>query len=236
MKIGIDISQNSTGICINRNGNNKYISFVNAKKASKFQKNMELYTDIHYYEKSISSEQHSEQQKIDMLDYMKLSLNILNVIRKEIDIPSNKVTFCIEDYSLGSSKRNNYLTQLVSLSSAIRMRLLDQFLTSEFIFNPPKTIKKTVACLVYGLNYSKDKLCRNKDGVAGGKFDKKNMLQAFIDYSKPDDPLYQFIKEYEDSIVSKKTINAPLPDLIDAFWNQEIIDNENLNLKDYASE
>ena len=224
--IGIDLSLTSTAVSIyNKNGYFFFSYLKNWEKPTKWTKNILDYvkiTGIKYKQ----SEVYSEQENFKLTDYSSNVNNILNDIKN--CLVDGKVIFGIEGYSYSSETSS--LIDLVTMSTLLRNGLITNF-NAEMNVYSPSTLKKETCGLVYGwtkkgvrsIKYS----TRNPDGIAGGDFQKHQMLKALNDYPC-DSKLSLFIKEFFGDLYTMKSIPAPIPDLIDSYWALKVLMNEKI--------
>jgi hypothetical protein len=217
--IGIDASLNSTAVCIElSDGTEFYLSFYTKEKADKWMKlitgpvkfHFTQYTDVKAYEYSWS-------ECTKQLDYEKVASNILDEVAACLSKPLSDAQIGMEGYSYSSSA--GPLIDLVTFGSKIRLKMLEQ--GSDLTLYAPMTMKTETCREVYGVD-SKG-IPRNDIGLAGGKFTKHEMLEAFYQYKRAKkNPLYNVLLPFRSEIRSLKAVPKPIDDLIDAYWAKEV--------------
>lgn len=218
--IGLDISINSTALTIVANGNMNLFNYTTAKADNKWVKAVGKDVTFRYIEyKKGNSYTDSEIDKLACYD------SITDLIISDIlsTINSNQETkINIEGYSYASN--TNSVIDIVGFSTLLRIKLYNQVSKNINIFSP-KTVKLQTSISVYGYQPApvgkngqllKDPMVTcNYDGIAGGKFDKPEMLKAMVDGSIKS-PIFDFICEHKDEILSLKKIPKPFDDIIDS--------------------
>ncbi len=205
--IGIDISLNSTAVCVKDTIQDtyQYFSFFYPEKHSKEYDN--LYDII----KFITHRKHSNY----FISLIKLSEKIFNTIRPFI----NKDTIInIEGLSFNSNgSARSKLIELTSLLKAEIYCLLGIESFENLRLVPPKTLKKFACQFIYKTN--------KWNNVAGGNFSKHDMMTAFYDnvFWETQNSFYDHVHENFASIVKLKTIKPPYTDLVDAYFLSEYI-------------
>lgn len=216
--VGIDPSTTCTGLCIN----GKTFSFSPYKqifnKKDQYNKwydiasqEVEIYSFSVEDKKSVFTD--SEVQKISQYD--EVSDNITDIIKNNIDVGE---TICvIEGFSYNATAGR--LIDLVVFSTLLRYKILKLGYDLQVV--PPATLKVLSAKLTYepiDVGKKKPKLeWRNRDGVAGGKFTKHDMVTAVADNSTLDDNWAKFIKASYSDLISMKNIPKPFEDVNDAY-------------------
>lgn len=218
--VGIDISIDSTGLSVMKDNVVKIFNFTTLKKNVGWIKKTIDYIDyefINYTYKDIDNYTESEIMRLREFDHVTdLIFNkiIENINKKE------KTLIAIEGYNY-SSKNTNSIIDIVTFSTLLRWKLLNKFPKLEkIIILSPMTVKSMTASLVYGFEVSKSgkkTVNKNKDGVAGGHFDKKDMMKALIDI-KGNDSLSIVLDKYKDDLLKLKNVPKPWDDVIDSFF------------------
>lgn len=211
IRIGIDISKNSTAMYITLPDHTDY-SFTYTKK-SKWTKDLTNYvinTVIDYDDKV---KDYSLYENVKLTNHKLFAKQLLLNITETIKDTTNIGMINIEGYSYSSSA--GQIVDIVQLGTTIRHTLRDNLpITLKMMFTPPSSLKKSTCKLVYG----KD---RNDNNIAGGKFKKHEMLEAINKYGN--NKLQPFISSNYDSLINMKSIPSPISDIVDAFFLKEII-------------
>lgn len=204
MKVGIDFSINSPGICIEKD--NDYIFYGGirlGKKIRKIEQNsLELLKTINginifYIEDAQKSDIYNNQEKNDLEDAIRLSKQIIEILRSEINGgPDNIVG--IEGFSYNSLGSSN--NKIYGYGYILRYALYNA--GYDFKIMAPKSIKKT---------------------AGNGNYNKLAMINAFLDNKLNDSILEQNrlrlnvinnIELFKDS----KNYFKPFEDMVDSYW------------------
>ena len=109
-----------------------------------------------------------------------------NINKKE------KTIVAIEGYNYGL-RNTNSIIDIVTFSTLLRLKILTIPKLDKLIIISPMTIKSMTAELVYGYVLSpkakNKKINKNNEGVAGGDFNKKDMMKALIDMGDDNNPV-----------------------------------------------
>ena len=219
--IGLDISKVSTAMVI-KNDKELYFSYNTNKPDYKWNKMVSHFVDIKTYEYDNTIKNYSLSEVNKLQQFSKISTDLINDIKNNIDF-SLETIINIEGYSYGKSSA---IIDIAGISSAIRVKIYEAVPNAKITIIAPKSLKLMVAELVYGFdmveiggkNKRSEKVIRkNNRGIAGGNFDKIDMLHAIKDYNK-NDKLSMFIKENFDVITEKKEVPKPIEDINDSFW------------------
>lgn len=217
--IGIDISIDSTGMSLLRDNDLILFNFTTQKKnVGWIKKTMEYidYEFINYTYKDIENYTENEIMKLREYDYVTDLIYkkiIGNVNKKE------KTIIAIENYNYGL-KNTNSIVDIVCFSTLLRIKLLTVSNLEKIILISPKSLKKEVASMVYGyrLNRNGKKIInKNLNGIAGGSFDKKDMLMALIDMNI-ENKLTYILNKYKEDLLKMKSVPKPWDDIIDSFF------------------
>jgi len=207
--IGIDPSLNSTAITIFKNNNFTIFNYTNKKSNYKWIEelnNLKL-VDFRFHQFDDSDDfSESETEKIKIYDL--ITDKIVEDIQKIID---QETKIFIEGYSYSSAQGR--LIDLVVFGTLIRYKLLKNPNVKLHII-PPSTLKKTISEHVYEMD--KKGVARNKDGKAGGKFDKKDMLNCLIELDLNNGYL-EYVKNNSVILLKPKSIPKPFDDINDSF-------------------
>ena len=220
--IGIDISINSTAICIETNGIQKILSFTNKKDNNIYIKELNSYgVDFTHFERKILKD-YTDNELSKLNHYINISDKIINKILSVIDL--TKKTYCqIEGYSF--SKNTSSILDIVSLSTLIRSKLLVNIKDIDMRIISPSSLKLETCKMVYKpINIGKKKPkyeYKNNLGISGGSFKKHDMFRAIIDGSI-NCIIFKFIIEYKHILEMSKIPN-PIEDIIDSIFACKIL-------------
>ncbi len=220
--IGIDISINSTAICIETNGIQKILSFTNKKDNNIYIKELNSYgVDFTHFERKILKD-YTDNELSKLNHYINISDKIVNKILSVIDL--SKKTYCqIEGYSF--SKNTSSILDIVSLSTLIRSKLLTNINDIDMRIISPSSLKLETCKIVYKpINVGKKKPkyeYKNNLGISGGSFKKHDMFRAIIDGSI-NCIIFNFIIEYKHILEMSKIPN-PIEDIIDSIFACKIL-------------
>ena len=168
------------------------------------------YGDIKdYSEKEIR--QLSEYDNVTDLIYNK----ILNNINKK-----EKTIIAVEGYNYARSNNTNSIIDIVSFSTLLRQKLLSLPKLEKMIILSPMTVKSITCEMVYGFTMTKKGkkiINKNPNGIAGGKFDKRDMMESLINM-KENDKLSLLLNKYKDDLLKLKTVPKPWDDVLDSYW------------------
>jgi hypothetical protein len=217
--IAIDPSITSTGMCINGElFSYSYNSAAFTKKGNltKWYESSEKYVNFRFHDK-VSFGDYEEEQIEKIKLYRKVVDKIIEDISDNINTGEETVV-AIEGYSYGSSAGN--LIDLVSFGTLIRDKIIDNF-TDNIKIVSPSTLKLESCKMVYEpikkiKGIKKKKVVyeyRNKFGIAGGNFTKKDMYNAIIE-SKWNDQWAEYLKTIKGEF---KAVPKPHEDLNDAY-------------------
>lgn len=223
--VGIDPSLISTSVVINGKYLFNYTTEKTATNKSGLNKWYSLCEDLVEYRwvKYDNKEDFtdSEVEKLDKYDY--LSDMIIEDIIDHID-ETKPIHIGIEGYSYSSAA--GPLIDLVTYGTLLRKKLLD--VTGNIKIFPPMTLKLESAKLTYPITLEKKKeVCRNKEGVAGGKFNKFDMYKALTENESFKSEWVDFLREIQDDVFQNKSIKKPMEDCNDAYLIYEVLKNIN---------
>jgi hypothetical protein len=221
--IGIDISINSTALTIYKE--NKYY-FYNYTKVKKNNKWIKQTSDIINYRFLDYTSNSNSNFSNNLLNKIIFNDKYSDLIIDDINSFDDSKIIGIEGYNYGL-KTTDSIIDISELSSIIKLKILTKVkkLNNVHII-PPKTIKINTSNLIY--KKENNKISRNNNGIAGGNFDKHDMMNAFMD-SNIDNKLKQYLKLNIEKILSMKNIPKPFDDIIDSLFIMEII-NKNINI------
>lgn len=203
--IGIDLSLNSTGICVIKENTNKIVSiFKTENNIEKIFTRKDLLSLINQCKdvriilepkkKEEESEYH-ERERSKISSFVKLTDLIIDSIKEDID---GETYIAMEGISFGST--GNSLIDISMATGILRKELISKLEgnTEKFFVFSPTAIKK----------------------FAGkGNFKKIDMFEAIL---KDTDLNSEFIKTMKDNrdmcITPKGIVKKPIEDMIDSIW------------------
>lgn len=222
--IGIDISIDSTGLSIDRNDELIICNFTTLKNNNTWIKKTMEYVDyefINYTYKDV--ENYTESEIIKLREFDHISDLIYNKILGNIDKKENTI-IAIEGYNMGL-KNTNSIIDIVSFSTMLRLKLLNIPKLEKLIIISPKSIKSKACELAYGYRTTKSGkkiINKNPVGVSGGKFDKKQMMEALMSIDGRD-KLSLLLNKYKDDLLKLKNVVKPWDDICDSYWILKIL-------------
>lgn len=200
LKIGIDFSLTSPGICINMQDEYHFISLFDTssvkdwEKSNKFETHRNLSTIIQTipYRRITQEGDYNLSEGLKMTNARILAERIV-IILSDI-VKGDDVTIGIEGFSFGS-KSSSYI-DLVMYQTILRVRLIEEF-GEVLVVLSPSHIKKSF--------------------TGKGNANKELMIKSFIESDDEKilkNNFHKYIKEiYKDSIV----VDKPIDDLVDSF-------------------
>lgn len=216
--IGIDPSIKSTAICIN----GKLFNFtteqymMNKKSMKKWYSIISHLVEYIIVEYNYSELDYSDSELKKLHDYEVVAKKIIDTINNNID-KSLKTMINIEGYSYSSEVGD--IVDLVTFSTLLRKELIK----SGFILNivSPSTLKLESCKLTYipiDVGKKKPKYeYRNNEGVAGGKFTKKEMYKVICENESLNDDWAKLLKSFSNEVLSASAIPKPIDDLNDSY-------------------
>lgn len=175
---------------------------------------------------------YSDGEIIKLMDYDSITQMIVDDIIENIDVMEE--TKCvIEGYNFGAQVGD--LLDLVTFSTLLRKKIFDQ-VTQDIIVFSPTQLKLESCKLTYppfeqivGVRKKKIKTSyRNNQGIAGGKFTKREMLFSIIENDDIETDWFSHIKSIREDITERKTIPKPYEDINDAILMYHIME-KNMN-------
>lgn len=215
--IGIDISIDSTAMTIFRNEDMLLFNFTTMKRGVNWIKRIMEYVDIEFIDYTYKDiDNYTEKEISKLREYDHVTNLIFNKIIGNID-KNEKSIAVIEGYNYGL-KSTNVIIDIVTFSTLLRKKLLEIPNIEQIIIVSPKTVKSLACEMAYGYTLTKSGkkiINTNKNGVSGGKFDKKDMLEAFlkINYTNK---LSELIHKFEEELLKLKNVPKPMDDIIDS--------------------
>lgn len=210
--IGLDISVNSTAMTV-YNGNYRFYNYTSKSSNYTWIKKT---TDIINYRfldlKYKDTYSFSDKLVQRIMDYDMYSDMILKDIMSFSD---DTISIGMEGYNYGL-RTTDTIIDISELSSIIKLKILNEFKNCKLEIIPPKSVKINACNMAYRTTDSK-KIVRNKMGIAGGSFDKHDMVNAFIDNENISNSLKDFIMD-NAKIMSMKNVPKPFDDIIDSLF------------------
>lgn len=218
--IGIDPSITSTGMVINGLPfSYSYISDGFTKKGdyTKWYEMCKNVVNFRFHDK-VSFDGYKDEQVAKMNLYRSVVDSIINDVKDNLIDGDIKVA--MEGYSYGSSAGN--LIDLVMFGTLVRDRLID--IKCDITVVPPTTLKLESCKLTYPpiekiTGKKKKKITleyRNNEGIAGGKFTKKEMYLSVVENKEWDDNWKKHLEHVRGDINTQK-IPKPHEDITDAY-------------------
>lgn len=228
--VGVDISKTSTAVSIWNGEKYYFLSYLNknSKVTKKWVNKTEEFVSITYKDYRKSDEFHI-QEIYKIQDFQSLADMISSDINKYCKY--GKIYVGVESYSQGSAA--GHLIDLVKIGTLIRDRIIINC-KAMLIDYTPSNLKKQTCGLTYGWSAKGKKVIkyetRNSWGLAGGHFQKHQMLEALKDY-KCESSLSKFVKSNYEDIKSMTKIPSPIDDLVDSYWLLQLLMNDLVHKK-----
>lgn len=222
--IGIDPSLISTAVVVNGKIFN-YCRESDAMNKSGYSKWFKLAEERATYKfiKYREFKSYSEGELVKLKDYDRITDDIISDILENIE-PSQETFIGIEGYNFGASVGD--LVDLVTFSTVLRKKLFDQVSQNITVLSP-KTLKQESCKLTYpptDIGKKKPKLqWRNKEGIAGGHFTKREMFLAIVENDNLNDDWGKHCKSIAADLLENKTIKKPYEDVNDAYLIYHIL-------------
>ena len=232
--IGIDPSLVSTAVVIN----GTIINYCRESKVmlkngmSKWFKSAEQYCTYRYINYR-DFDNYSDGELTKLKDYDTITEIIIKDILDLIN-PDDESIIGIEGYNYGATVGD--LVDLVTFSTLLRKKLFDR-VSERIIVLSPSTLKLEACKLTYDpiikevgkkvkrIEYE----YRNKLGISGGKFTKRDMAISIMDNNKIEDPWFKYLKSVRDEVLSVKDIQNPHEDINDAVLIYHILKSGNIS-------
>lgn len=226
--ISIDPSLISTALVISSKNDCRIFNYCRESDAMnksgyskwfKFAEQYVTYRFINYRE----FKSYSEGELVKLKDYDQITDMIISDILENINLEQE--TFIgIEGYNFGASVGD--LVDLVTFSTVLRKKLFDQVSQNITVLSP-KTLKQESCKLTYppiDIGKKKPKLqWRNKEGIAGGHFTKREMLLSIVENDNLNDDWGKHCKSIAADLLENKTIKKPYEDVNDAYLIYHIL-------------
>jgi hypothetical protein len=219
--ISIDPSLISTALVVN----GKIFNYCRESKVmlksgmSKWFKSAEQYCTYRFISYREFSN-YSDGELIKLKDYDQITEMIINDILE--NIKSNKESVVgIEGYNFGATVGD--LIDLVTFSTLLRKKLFDR-VSENIIVMSPSTLKLEACKLTYepivkeiGKKVKRIEYeWRNKLGISGGKFTKRDMALCIIENDKINHDWFRYLKSIKSELLEVKDIQKPHEDINDA--------------------
>jgi len=232
--IGIDPSLISTAVVVN----GTILNYCRESKVmlkngmSKWFKSAEQYCTYRYINYR-SFDNYSDGELTKLKDYDTITEMIIDDILQRIN-PDEESIIGIEGYNFGATVGD--LVDLVTFSTLLRKKLFDS-VSERIIVLSPSTLKLEACKLTYepiikevGKKVKRIEYeYRNKLGLSGGKFTKRDMAMAIMENDKITDPWFKYLKSVREEVLSVKDIQKPHEDINDAVLIYQILKCGNIS-------
>lgn len=219
--ISIDPSLISTALVVN----GKIFNYCRESKVmlksgmSKWFKSAEQYCTYRFISYREFSN-YSDGELIKLKDYDQITEIIINDILENIKSNEESVVG-IEGYNFGATVGD--LIDLVTFSTLLRKKLFDR-VSENIIVMSPSTLKLEACKLTYepivkeiGKKVKRIEYeWRNKLGISGGKFTKRDMALCIIENDKINHDWFKYLKSIKSELLEVKDIQKPHEDINDA--------------------
>ena len=163
---------------------------------------------------------YSDGELIKLKDYDQITEMIINDILENIKSNEESVVG-IEGYNFGATVGD--LIDLVTFSTLLRKKLFDR-VSENIIVMSPSTLKLEACKLTYepivkeiGKKVKRIEYeWRNKLGISGGKFTKRDMALCIIENDKINHDWFKYLKSIKSELLEVKDIQKPHEDINDA--------------------
>ena len=227
MFIGIDISKNSTAVCV-ESKKLKIYSYTTKKSNNIWVTDTSEYINYRFINYTYSkTKDYSEREGIKFKEFEETTNLIVNDILDNVNILET-INIAIEGYSYGSPK--GHLIDIVEFSTLLKHKIktsINQYLNVKII--APLALKSKSCELVYeprteiqGKRVIKEvKFIENPEGKKGKDFDKWDMFKCFLQ-SNISSELKDYLKDNQENILKLKEVPKPLDDVIDSIFLKEV--------------
>jgi hypothetical protein len=208
---GIDPSITSTAVCLSEGDTDRFIIYGKPRKG-KWWDAVKHVCELKVREYEYP-DVYSEQEIYKVRAYTRTAESIAD------DVAAFRPDIvCMEGFSYSSQAGD--LIDLVTFGSALRMALLNCGLTVQIL--APTELKSASCALAYGRD-TKGIPRRpiregEKNGLAGGKFTKREMLEAAVFHDESCDLLSCVGRDMVAEALSLAAVPKPLDDMVDALW------------------
>ena len=176
---------------------------------------------------------YSDGELTKLKDYDRITEMIIDDILVNIN-PGEESIIGIEGYNFGATVGD--LIDLVTFSTLLRKKLFDR-VSENIIVLSPSTLKLEACKLTYdpivkeiGKKVKRiEYTYKNKLGISGGKFTKRDMALTIIENEKIDDPWFKNLKLIKTELLEVKDIQKPHEDVNDAVLIYHILKSGNLS-------
>lgn len=223
--IGIDISKNSTALCIERNGKTLLFSYTTQYPNNIWIRDTDdfiFYRFVNYSYKDVKDYSEREMMKFDQFE--EVSELIINDIFDNLNI-LDSVSIAIEGFSFSSA--TGPIIDLVELSTLIKHKIKSKIkgMVTTIKIISPLSLKVFSCEFVYNPIYitkgkrviKKIKVVQDSNGKLGKDFDKKDMLEALL-ISDVRIELIEHLKNRKEEYLKNKNLPKPIDDIIDSCW------------------
>lgn len=220
MKCGLDISIDSTGLCID----GKLYNYTTTKENYKWIKATTNYIVFRFIEIN-ELDNYSENEMYKLKKYNEITDLIIKDIVDNIKDKNEEIIINIEGYNYALSPGK--IIDIVTFSTLLRNKIINISNKIKINIVSPKSLKKQLCEKVYGFGELKlgkngkplksQKVSCNLQGIAGGSFKKPEVYRAFIE-SNIEHKFKNLCIDLKDELLSMSKIVKPFDDVIDAMW------------------
>lgn len=197
----------------------------NKSGLSKWYAKAAAHINYHSIDYTTSSD-YSTNEILKISDYDQITDDIIKVILFNI-VPNEPSTIGIEGYSYSSNA--GAIIDLVTFSSLLRVKLYN-YVSQDIRIFAPTSLKLESCMLTYpvkDIGLKRPKLeYRNYQGIAGGKFTKREMYLALTDNMSLTDNYTNHLREIQSEMFAGSTIKKPYEDMNDAYLMYHILKNK----------
>jgi len=230
--VTIDPSLISTAIVVN----GKIFNYCRESKVygktgmTKWFKLAEQFVEYKFIEYRDFSD-YSEGELTKLKDYDSITDSIIKDILDNID-SSKPTKIGIEGYSFSSTAGD--IIDLVTFSTLLRKKLFDK-VSKDILVLSPSTLKLESCKLTYppiikeigGKKPRQEFIWRNKIGISGGSFTKKDMLESIVDNTGINDDWSNHCRSIKTELLAITNIPKPYEDCNDVYLIYQILKKQN---------
>lgn len=227
--MGIDISKNSTALCIERNSKTMLYNYTNKNPNNIWIKDTSDFIQYRFINYSyLNIKDYSEKEMKKLEEFEIVSDMIINDVMDNIRLLET-IVIGIEGFSFSSAA--GPIIDLVELSTLIKHKLKTKIQgLNKIKIISPLTLKTKTCELCYGVTYVEQgkrkikqvKVIQNDMGKLGKNFDKKDMFEAFLKSEiKTDFKLH--LLDNKEAFLQNKELPKPIDDVIDSIFIKEIV-------------
>lgn len=226
--IGLDVSKISTALCIEKNNETKLYSFTTKKDNNIWINKTKDYINYEYITYSyLKNENYSDIEILKLKEFDQVTNIIINIILDNVDLLET-VNIGIEGYSYSSK---GPIFDLIEFTTLLKHKIINKISNySNINIISPLTLKTKTCMMCYEPRIEKKgkkvikeiQHLENKNGKSATKFDKWDMLKAFID-SNLNLKFKEWCLENLDEINKNKEVPKPIDDIVDAIFLKEIM-------------